>query len=428
MAKKEQPWKDNWELVKELPGGGQCTNYIVKPGNGNTGLYVLKVIKDQTNKERRIRFYREVHNYISLNHPNIPKIVDHNCNESPEGENRLFFVYPFVEGQNLEEFIQGKGRLTLSDSINLLIQLSNILDFIHHNDVIHRDFKPDNIILSHENIADPVLIDFGLSVALEDDHLKESGEKQLGNRFLYLPELKYDSGNKRDKRSDITYLVGILFFVLTGESPSQLLDEKERYPHQRVDLTRLIPEANSHQISLLKRLFDIGFQHQINSRFQSIEHLKESLRRILKVEKKDEFNFEEFLKNSSDPSLLKVYEILNNMYPAFIKLFSNISSKIGKNIIGLEVGLSGPSVLPHVRPMCISGHIYVTEKFERTIKETYQVKLYPNGNEYILAVMVNNEELFIERFQNIENLDMEDVLQESYNAILKHFAQTKTKL
>src|SRR5438046_2708818 len=102
---KDKPWEERWKIIDPLPGGGQCYNYKVVEKNNGDKVFVLKVIKEESKQERRARFYREVHNYIGMSSPFFPKIVDHNCNESPDVKRKLYLVYPYIEGTSLEDFI-----------------------------------------------------------------------------------------------------------------------------------------------------------------------------------------------------------------------------------------------------------------------------------------------------------------------------------
>ncbi len=167
---KTNPWDGKWKVIKALPGGGQCLNYTVNSTNvSDTSLYVLKVIKDNSKHERRSRFYREVHHYISLNAPYFPQIVDHNCVNISDGKDRLYFVYQYIEGENLEEYINRNGKILLPDAIRLISLIIEAVAYSHANDIVHRDIKPDNIMLRECKIGTPVLIDSGLSANDADE-------------------------------------------------------------------------------------------------------------------------------------------------------------------------------------------------------------------------------------------------------------------
>src|ERR1700733_3238456 len=107
---------------------------------------------------------------------------------------------------------------------------------------------------------------------------------QVGNRFLSLPEHSTTSPNKQDLRSDLTFCVGILFFVLTGVWPGVLMDETNKAPHQRAearDLLNRLPERQRHRIL---HIFDLGFSLTLAQRWQTVEALRAELERAAEDE------------------------------------------------------------------------------------------------------------------------------------------------
>jgi eukaryotic-like serine/threonine-protein kinase len=281
MAKSVKPWAEKWSIITTLSGGGQCDNFKVEDKSSQVlKTYVLKCIKNKNSLERRSRFYREVHNNLSLEHPNIPKVIDHNCNDEnlKNYEVSLYLVYEYVEGITLDDFIKTADRISLIDSVKIVSKLCDILSYCHDEGITHRDIKPDNIILRNKSINDIVVIDFGLSANQDESIISDN--IQLGNRFLFLEELKYDSQNKRNYLSDITYIVGVFFFLLTKEYPWVLSDEQGRLPHQRVDFVMILNElqVSENQKAILYKIFDIGFQRLIKERFESILEFKLSFR------------------------------------------------------------------------------------------------------------------------------------------------------
>ena len=152
-------------------------------------------------------------------------------------------------------------------------------------------------MLRGNSFGDPVLIDFGLSFNADPPHEKVTAEsRHLGNRFLDLPELKRGP-LRRDPRSDVTQVVGILFFALTGEEPTTLLDHEGRLPHQRPDVKQMLDQLEPESRRLqLRRLFDIGFRVKIDARWQSIQALMSELQprgRIAKGSPVDVSNLKE---------------------------------------------------------------------------------------------------------------------------------------
>ncbi|MCY3982017.1 MAG: protein kinase, partial [Alphaproteobacteria bacterium] len=148
---------------------------------------------------------------------------------------------------------------------------------------MHRDVKPDNIILADDDAASPWLLDFGLNhhriegVAFKTEHWEE-----VSNRFLRLPELSAGSPFKQDPRSDLSFVAGIVFYMLTGQSPDVLQDAEGRLPHQRNDNHARIRSAAGPGLARLLSLFDIAFAPQIADRFTTADVMLERMEGVMK--------------------------------------------------------------------------------------------------------------------------------------------------
>jgi serine/threonine-protein kinase len=268
-------------VLEVLGKGGQGTSYLTERlgVDGEPGKkYVLKILNSQGDPDRRARMFREVAALETLNHPGIPKVVETNADEYKDQQQALYLVTEFIPGPTLEQHID-RSPIDLAQAVQLLFRLAEIVHFCHERGVVHRDIKPDNVLLKSGALAEPVLLDFGLSFnesAQEDTTLTASAQ-QLGNRFLALPELQNKSSNRRDPRSDVAQLCGILLYVLTTEYPVTLLDDQSRMPHQRPASASILASFTPEVRSRLNRLFDTGFMVSIDRRFQSVEMFRDRL-------------------------------------------------------------------------------------------------------------------------------------------------------
>jgi len=276
---KKKPWDDNWQILRPLGGGGQGNAFLVKHRDEADREYVLKVLKSQKALERRERLHREVQALQLLQHPAIPKVVESNTHAFADIEVPLYFVIEYVEGQTLEERVSN-GRLKIDEAVRLIIQLSDILAHCHDNGILHRDIKPDNIILRGVNTIDPVLIDFGLSFNKEDAERARLTpiDQQLGNRFLHLPELQTGDSTKRHAESDISQVCGLLFYALTGNAPGHLADHEDRKPHERASAKMILDQI---ALPSLISLFEKGFERVMDKRFHSFQAFKGRLHEVL---------------------------------------------------------------------------------------------------------------------------------------------------
>lgn len=288
MAHKK-PWEDNWIKKDILGKGGQGLTYCAKRKPEDGRFYVLKILKEQKDIERRERMSIEVAALRTLEHSNIQKFIDSNAHNFKSLDEELYLITEYIPGPTLQEFIKSNGLLTLNYALSLTIKICDILGFCHRKGIYHRDIKPDNIIIRDRDLKNPTLIDFGLSFNQEYSNEKNSTPswQHIGNRFLSLPELRVSEGNKRDPRSDITMLCGILFFCLTGIQPTDLMDENQNKPHRRDKAKQILQKLDKDKISGINRIFDIGFYLGINNRWQSVESLMSALNDLLNLKAVD---------------------------------------------------------------------------------------------------------------------------------------------
>jgi serine/threonine-protein kinase len=282
--KQKQPWAlQGWTILGQIPGGGQGDTYIVEmPGEPRRG--VLKRLRDQSHPERRKRMAREVAILKTIDHAAIPKVLDSNAHEF-DSDAVLYMVTELIEGETLAGRVF-RGTLSLEDSVALVRRLLAVLRFTHLEGVVHRDIKPDNIILRSSSPADPVLIDFGISFNAAEDAgtALTTDTRPLGNWFYRPPEFQVPGPFRRDARVDLAQTVAVLFYCLTGEFPGAPFDGEGRLPHQRPipreTLDTLPPTARAR----LFRIFDRGFTVNIDQRWQSADELDRSVEGLVAPE------------------------------------------------------------------------------------------------------------------------------------------------
>lgn len=272
-------WKERWKEIDKLPGGGQGEAFVVEALEGG-GRAFLKVLKQQRDAERRSRFVREAIAYETFVHKASPKLIETNAHLHSDQTANLYIATEFVPGPTLSTALEEKGRFGLSEALSSVAALLDVVGYLHDNGCIHRDIKPDNIILRDGDPRTPVLVDFGLNyMNQEDAGLKTEDGQELGNRFLRLPELSAGSRGKQDPASDLAFVSGILFFMLTGQSPANLADEHGKLPHQRLN-GELLQDGDLEKLPELLRLFDRAFQQRPVDRYTSASELMEALKKV----------------------------------------------------------------------------------------------------------------------------------------------------
>jgi serine/threonine protein kinase len=274
-------WKERWREVAAGRSGGQSDSKIVEPLDGQ-GRFFLKILRQQTVDAKRRRLFREVSAYRTLDHRQIPKVVDTNVDKYDDQDFKLYIVTEFVAGPTLEDRVRDRGPLALAEAIEFVASVASTLGYCHENDVVHRDVKPDNILLRDGAIADPVLVDFGQAFGGSDGFETASAE-EMGNRFLRVPELGIGSLERRDPRTDLTFATGLFLYCLTGISPGALLNDYSSMPHQRADVREKIAAAAGALVARVLALFDRGFRWDVRERWSSAEDLREAVLGLTKA-------------------------------------------------------------------------------------------------------------------------------------------------
>jgi serine/threonine protein kinase len=247
MTKRAAPWGDAWKVERRLGGGGQGNTWLVCSCNDTTQRGVLKTLRRNDSAEARGRMRIEVASlaFLAKQGAKVPRVLAANVEQADDPDLELFFVMEYIPGRALSEVIRERGRLPLEQVAAVTLGLCATVSLAHKNRILHRDLKPDNIIVRDLDKADLVIVDFGLS--FNEDEAEETltqFDEQMRNRFLALPETNVAGGDRRDHRSDVTALAAIFSFCLTGHEPGQLRDGRGLPPHRRMG-TRSAPSLGA---------------------------------------------------------------------------------------------------------------------------------------------------------------------------------------
>ncbi len=200
-----------YELIEKIGEGGMAIVYKAKCRLLNRYV-AIKILRPEFTKDEQFveNFKRESQAAAGLSHPNIVSVFD----VGHEG-NIHFIVMELVEGKTLSQLIEEKGRLDYKEAISITKQVASALSLAHKNQIIHRDIKPHNILITNTGVAK--LADFGIAKAVSAATIIGGNNKVMGSVHYFSPEQA--RGAYVDERSDIYSLGIVLYEMLTGKVP-----------------------------------------------------------------------------------------------------------------------------------------------------------------------------------------------------------------
>lgn len=201
----------SYELQEELGRGGTGAVYRALGPDGSP--VAIKILLPQAGERARRRFAREAQAMLRLRHPGIVRALD-----AGEHQGLPYLALDLVAGSSLAEVIEAEGRLRPTRAAGIVRDVARALDYAHGQGILHRDVKPENILLGPDGA--PRLTDFGLvhEAGLEQTQLTRSGVG-LGTPWYWPPEQAVGRREELGVGSDVYSLGGTLFALLTGEPP-----------------------------------------------------------------------------------------------------------------------------------------------------------------------------------------------------------------
>ena len=210
MITKGQKINDRYEIIRSIGEGGMANVYLGYDTilDRNVAIKVLR--GDLSNDEKFVRrFQREALSASSLAHPNIVEMYD-----VGEDNGLYYIVMEYIEGKTLKQLLKKRGTLTLSEAIDIMLQLTDGMAHAHDSYIIHRDLKPQNIMIKDDGQIK--ITDFGIAMALNSTQLTQTNS--VMGSVHYLPP-EQASGKGCTIKSDI-YSMGIIFYeLLSGSLP-----------------------------------------------------------------------------------------------------------------------------------------------------------------------------------------------------------------
>jgi Protein kinase domain/PilZ domain len=262
--------ESHYELLEPLGQGGMGTVYRAR--RRATGeMVAVKVMAEEAagNSLLRTRFEQEYAAGIRLQHPNLVRVLD--CDTQCE---RPYMAMELVDGQSLGERIKQGGPLPEEEALRIIVQIAGAVREAHRFHLVHRDIKPDNILLNREGQAK--LTDLGLVKDLSVDTNLTSAGAGLGTIAYVAPE-QFESAKSADIRSDIYSLGATLYHALTGVAPFRgrvnLVILRKKMGNDFPSPSSLIPSLSPHVDRAIRRSLD----NCADKRQQSCEEFVASL-------------------------------------------------------------------------------------------------------------------------------------------------------
>ena len=265
---------NRYEILERIGNGGMAMVYKAKCHVLNR-FVAVKILRDEftTDQEFIKRFEVEAQAAASIVHPNIVSIYD----VGREG-NLYYIVMELIQGKTLKEIIiEERGPLPWKWSVNIAIQIASALEVAHKNNIVHRDIKPHNIIITEDGVAK--VTDFGIAKAVSNSTITAFGTT-IGSVHYFSPE--HARGGYTDAKSDLYSLGVVMYEMLTGKVPfdadtpvSVALKHMQEEPIPPKELNENIPQAVN-QIILKAMRKDVNLRYQ--SAALMLTDLKQALR------------------------------------------------------------------------------------------------------------------------------------------------------
>ena len=453
---KGQKISDRYQIIKSIGEGGMANVYLAYDTILDRNVAVKILRGDLSNDEKFVRrFQREALAASSLAHPNIVEVYD-----VGEDNGEYYIVMEYIEGKHLKNLLKKRGKLTLSEAVDIMLQITDGMSVAHDSYIIHRDIKPQNIMILENGLVK--ITDFGIAMAMNATQLTQTNS--VMGSVHYLPP-EQASGQGSTLQSDI-YSMGIVMYeLITGELPFKgdnaveiaLKHLKEPIP----DIRDKIPNVPNSVVNIIKKSTAKNPKNRYDDARQMHEDLKTCLdesrinepiisykysendtddTKIMKMVKKEkskesletqniENKKEEVIaKKITGDDLKKQNKLLIVLAFIFTGLIVGITSVVvlmpfitnsGKQATIPDV--SGLSVQQAIKKLQDKGFIVSDEQIEEshpTIEDGKVIGTNPdiglkrkNGTEVKLIVSIGDAEVTIEDYTNENYLEIKGKLE-----------------
>jgi serine/threonine protein kinase len=203
-----------YRLLRRLGEGGMGAVYLGYH-EGKDQQVAVKVLGEHlaSNQAYVDRFYREAKSGALLNHPNIVRTINVGQDQATH---KHYLVLEFVDGPSAQAILERQGRLALGDAVHIALDVARALEHAHSRNIVHRDIKPDNILITRSGVSK--LVDLGLARRTDEASHLTAARQGFGTTY-YMPYEQAVNAKYADGRSDIYALGATLYHLVTGSVP-----------------------------------------------------------------------------------------------------------------------------------------------------------------------------------------------------------------
>ena len=304
MVMKGQKINDRYQIIKTIGEGGMANVYLAYDTILDRNVAVKVLRGDLANDEKFVRrFQREALSASSLSHPNIVEVYD-----VGEDNGLYYIVMEYIEGKHLKQLLKKRGSLTIREVVDIMSQLTDGMSAAHDSYIIHRDIKPQNIMILENGLIK--ITDFGIAMALNATQLTQTNS--VMGSVHYLPP-EQACGKGATIQSDV-YSMGILMYeLLTGSVPYKGENAVEiALKHIKEELPS-VKEKNNDIPNSVANIVKRSTAKNLKNRYLDAREMNEDLKTCLNEERLDEEEFIfEFSEAEEDKKSKKALDELEN--------------------------------------------------------------------------------------------------------------------
>lgn len=303
MVIKGQKINDRYQIIRTIGEGGMANVYLAHDTILDRDVAVKILRGDLADDEKFVRrFQREAISASSLAHPNIVEMYD-----VGEDDGQYYIVMEYVEGKTLKSLVKRRGNLTLTEVVDIMLQLTSAVACAHDSYIIHRDIKPQNVLIKDDGTVK--ITDFGIAMALNSNELTQTNSV-MGSVHYLPPEQANGSGSTI--KSDI-YSLGILMFeLLTGKLPFKGENAVEIAIKQMRDKIPSVCAINPEIPQSIENIILKACAKNPKNRYENVLEMHDDIKNSLNEERKNEKRIT-YRYSESDLDETKVIPNLNKL-------------------------------------------------------------------------------------------------------------------